>query len=202
MVYRRRFVRKRRYGKKKSYRKRFTRYSKGLGSSGKRFFKLSFVTNAASDAGGILDDVYTTNPSGLGDWSSVAALFDMYKVCAMKVKYIPSLPNDSSVTTGYWPMYIVGDNNEVTALSTAQSALNYEACKVKNMYRPWSYYFKFMRVSEYGTGSSEVTMSGGWRPTTVTTGVQSIKMYCTGLDTSTIYGSFVISAYIVCKNRK
>lgn len=188
-----------------SFQKRIQKFSKhrrfrqraGIGKGmGKRFFKLRAVQLMSTTVGGDFATVFTNNPSGCSDWASVQALFDDYRVCALKIQWVPQLPNDTSAQTGYKPFYIVGDANDVTALTGITDAIQYENCKVKNLYRPWTYYFKFPKAT---AGS---TLMNGYRDTSVISGTQSVKTYSTGLDTSQDYGQFILSFYITVKNRK
>lgn len=88
----------------RKYVRKFNRKARaGMGQNGKRFFKLKGAFGLSSDVSGTINMSVTDDVSGLGDWSSIAALFDTYKVCALKVKFFPQLPNDPSGTTGYFP---------------------------------------------------------------------------------------------------
>lgn len=193
------YRKKKGYGKKRAYRKKF-RSTVGMGGGGKRFFKLRTVIDLTSTAGGVIDQVVSNNPSGFGDWASVVALFDEYRFCAVKLKYIPTEPNDTFVTQAFYPFYIVPDNNDVNTIGSVANALNVESCRVKNMFRPWKYYYKWQKASS--TGSSEVVIKGGYRDVSATAGYQSVKMYGTGFGITKTLGQLIITGYIVARNRK
>lgn len=172
----------------------------GSGQHGKRFFKLKSAFGLSANVGGEINMAVTDNPSAFGDWSSIAALFDTYKVAAIKVKFIPQLPNDTSTTTGFFPLYVVGDPNDSTIpINSITSACQYENMKTMNMYRPWKYYYKVPTKSSI---SGDTVLTGGYRPTASTSGTCGVYGWGGGFDVSQQYGSYVVTLYIVCKERR
>lgn len=71
--------------------------------------------------------------------------------------------------------------------------------KAMNMYRPWKYYFKAPAQSATG---SDIVLKGGYKPTTSTSATNGIYGWGQGYDISTQYGSYVVTAYIVAKQRR
>lgn len=199
----RRYARRSRGGKsKRTYRKRWSRKRKptGSGESGKRFFKLRGAFALSADAGGTISLSVTDDPSGLGDWSNIAALFDVYKVCAIKVKFIPQLPNDTGTTTGFYPFYLIGDVNTATnPISSITVACQYENMRAKNMYMPWKYYWKCPKQSSTG---ADIVLANGYRPTSSTTATMGVFGWGQGFDISQQYGSYIVTHYIVAKARR
>lgn len=173
----------------------------GSGQHGKRFFKLKTAFGLTANVGGDINLAVTDDVSAFGDWSSIAALFDTYKVAALKVKFIPSLPNDASGTTGFYPFYVVGDpNNNTTPVSSITTACQYENMKAMNMYRPWTYYYKC--PTKTASAATETILTGGYRPTTATSAMCGIFGWGGGFDISQQYGSYIVTAYVVCKERR
>lgn len=195
---------RRTYRKKRTYRKRYTRRyrKKGMGSTGKRFFKCKLVVGSiSSNAGGIISSGASNNPSSSGDWGSIAALFDSYRVCAMKVKFIPQLPNDTSAQTGYFPLYVTYDpDNGTNILGSADDAVQYENCKIVSVNRPWTYYAKCPRVSMSTTSVS--ILQGGYIDSQSPLTSQGIWFYGTGFDASQAYGTLIVTWYVVARDRK
>lgn len=202
MPYRRRFIRRRRYFnnrarryiKRKIQRRRFM-------NDGKRFFKIRVSQTIAADSGGVISLTYTDNPSVYQDWTSIAGLFDSYRTCAIKIKFIPELPNDTSTITGFKPLYIVHDSDSSTIASpSVDSYIQYENMQVKNMFKPWGYYRKFAKQTANPTGT--VMLPGGYKNTASPNASQGIFMYGDGFDISTNYGRLVVTQYVVAKNRR
>lgn len=133
-------------------------------------------------------------------------MFDYYRVCAVKIKFIPSanvltFPAEAAGPK-FAPVYIIHDPNTVTATVTSSTvAIGYENMRVKNMWMPWSYYRKFVRnIRVAGTGSQTVR---GYQPTSNPQATQSVQMLFENLGTTTSgqIGTIIISLYIVCRNR-
>lgn len=193
--YRKKSYRKK-YSRKRTYRKKFSRKrNSGMGQGGKRYFKLSISATCLSSGAGTLTDTFGNDPTGLNDWTPVSQLFDDYKVCAIKVQYIPDIPNGSSITTSYQPVYIVGDNNDAAAATGANQIMQQEAFRVKNLWRPWKYYWKFQ-------WKGNTALSKGYRSVNDTNATQNIRLWASGLDFNTTYGRYIITHYIVAKNRQ
>lgn len=185
------------------YRKKWSRRSNGASNKdGRTLVKLRVVTTVASDAGGQISAWLNDDVSGYQDWTSFAAVFDSYRVCALKLKFVPDLPNDTSTVTGYKPLYVVHDvdQSNIPTLSV-NTAIQYENMKVFNMYRPWNYYRKFSKQSSSGV-ASQVMMAGGYKDVAVTTASQCIQYIGTGFDLSTTYGTIISTAYVSFKNRR
>jgi hypothetical protein len=151
MVYKRR-RRNRRIVRRRLYRRRrIMRPIKGSGFNGRRFFKLrqsSRVNQAPASAGGYL---ITDDPSSAPDWASLAALFDSYRVCAIKMKFISdgtfqSMTDANGTGSVYHnvPVYVFHDCNSIvsTVPSEIANVVQYEKLKVKQVTRMFSYYRK------------------------------------------------------------
>lgn len=178
-------------------------------NNGLRFFKLRYSNSLSSDGVSVMShyiDIWnmTTVFDGAGtvqDWTNLTALFDSYRVNAVKIKFIPLLPNDLSTGTppiGFSPLYIGTDYDALTSAgipSSAGAAIQYETMQVKNLFRPWSYYVKIPKYtrSTYIAGYQDMAAS-------VTNGL--IWMYGTSFYPSTSYGTVIITWYVSCKNRR
>lgn len=165
--------------------------------------KLSLVVTATSDGSGIIDDVFNMGRPNVSvdgvnayqDWSSFSALYDQYRVRAFKLEYFPSLPNDTSTTTGYRPIFLAYDRDSETAITGLTDAATITGRRIKNMYQSWNCYWKLSK------GSSSAPLTGGWKDCAVPLGTGAVKSYCNGLDASTTYGIFVLTCYVQFKNR-
>ncbi len=204
MVFRRRrnFRRKKRGWSRNTYRGRTVKRNRrlALGGAARRFFKVRYVSDMTTSVGGTFSTVYNDNPTAFGDWTSIATMFDSYKICALRIKFIPSLPNDTSTQTGYYPFYVCGDPDDTNILTSTGEVIEYENMKVFNLYRPFKYYYKLPIMTSDGT--TAVTLQGGYRDVSATAGKRGIKTWAEDLDASQKYGTFITTAYIVAKNRR
>lgn len=200
--YRRRTYRRpyRKYRKSfRTYRKKWGKSRQGMGAYGKRFFKLRHTEQMIASGAGLYVGRFMNDPTVYQDWTSIDALFDTYKVCAMKLKFIPDKPNDTSTTTGYRPIYVVGDSDDTSALTSVNQAIEYENMKAFDLSKPWSYYFKLPKRTQIAATTTIV--GNGYQDTSVTTASAAIKMYSSGLDISDTYGQFIVTIYVCARNR-
>lgn len=197
----RRFYRKKRYYKKRGGRKRIKRAMKKMRKIGLNFVKLRTQANISSSVAGTILDVFgMTNVQSCQDWSNCAGLYDQYRVFGMSIKWFPHLPNDTSVTTSYYPWYFVPDYDDVTALSTIAEAVQYERLKVKNIYKPFTLYYKIPKL--LSMASTTAIANFGWMDVADPQTTGGIKSIATGLSASSVYGTYVMTYYVAFKNRR
>lgn len=213
MAFRRRRFR-RKYGRS---RKRFSRFSRSRvarsrRANGRRYFKLRTALDCLSDAGGSIHFTWSltaistnlVNINGAGpsnsleEVSSIGALFDQYRVHAIKIAYFPQLPNDTSTVTGFFPMYTVVDRdtpNTSPPITSIAVAVQYGSLKVYNMYRPWKRYIKVGKYAQSGNPLGTMDLAN-------IPNYGCLDMYGTGFDISQTYGKFVITYYVSCTQRR
>jgi hypothetical protein len=127
----------------------------GSGDLAKRYFKLrthvdaNWVAMTSPTTGSQYVIVFNDNPSTLGEWQNFVPLFESYRVCAMKIRFIPS--NMANLTAIFVPGYIYHDPNTSSAPTsiTVGNALDRENCRVVNLQRVWTYYRKLRRVIRF-----------------------------------------------------
>lgn len=197
----RRVGNKRRGNIKRKFRK-FRRSSRKFMNDGKRFFKLKANFSIDSDSVGRILITVAASPTGFSDWTNISALFDSYRICASKVKFIPALPNDSSSSVTFAPMYVIADNDSGTnpLTTTVSDAIQYENCKIKNMFRPWTYYRKWPKLTAQASGGT--MLQGGYQDVASVSANQGIYGIGTGYTVSKNYGNMIITHYIAAKNRR
>lgn len=197
----RRFRRSYRPSKIRRLRRKLRR--KGKGQTGIRYFKLKYTSGVTSDAGGTISAFSVANPTSawsgggtVNDWTSVSSLFDSFRTCAMKWQFVPQFPNDTSVTTGFFPLYVGFDvDSNGTPIGSIADALQYENVRIKNMYRPWKFYTKVPKTA--------ASKQQGWCDiATPADCFGSIWGYGNGFDVSQTYGQMIITYYIKCKDRR
>jgi len=171
MVLGRKAYRRRAPVKKRIYKRKYKlRRPIGSGAMARRYFKLRYVARFTPvSATDVSYAVFNDRPdTGDSDWTSIASLFDEYRLCALKVKWIPRYTTaltDAVTANTYSPMFVYHDVNTPNAPvsndadEAAADSLNYENCKVKNFYRPWSYYRKMQRNIRIDTTRTSVTTS-------------------------------------------
>lgn len=212
--YRRKF---RRYGKSKSkfrrskWGKKFRgvrKYKSGIGDVTKTKLRLITVTGGTATAGGLVSSFFLLrDPSGANDWSNYTSLYDFYRVCAIKVKWIPSDPSYTAAPA-YHPMYLITDQDDIdnTNLTSTAIYVQYDNVQIKDMHRPWSFYRKVPKVSTAanisGGGTTSNILTNGFCDinTRPQNGVFSFR--AESLTALKEYGTFIVTYYVKFLNRR
>ena len=139
-----------------------------------------------------------TNP--LPEWASVLPLYDRYRVTGIKIKFIPDRPNDAFSATGFYPFYVAADYDDLGAPTSIQQMLDYDNCKILNLYKPWQLYYKIPRLMNPGQ-TGVITLGSGMMDVAATQSTGSIKMHFVG-DLSKKYGTLIFTYYITLSNRR
>lgn len=166
--------------------------------------KLKTVANITTSAGGLIQFTYPNDPTIFSEFSALAGLYDSYKYYAIKIQYFPHLPNDTSTVTGFTPIYFVMDPDSPSlVLATVAAAVEYGTMKAKNLYRPFTVFYRFPKVTQ-SPGSTYVTLSNGYQDINGAGSVDTscVSAYASGLDISTTYGEIIITGYLRFKNRR
>lgn len=229
-TFRRRFRPRRRF-RKSGFIKNYLRRKARKGNT--TVAKCRFVRTAVSDStGAYYMKVHLMNPvepwtdinsfavNPVTDWTSFSDLYDNFRVCAIKVKWIPSnnsTPTFNSTTPGlignlYAPMYSCIDyDSSSTQIKTFNQIIEYENMKVHNLYRPFSRFFRVPKylanpISDLTQGGDPV-LSRGYFPTDPTSGLRPnygwLYLYTeNNLPTVGTLGQFIVTYYIAFKNRR
>jgi hypothetical protein len=80
-----------------------------------------------SSVAGVLNDIYSNDPSGaaLAQWTSLAAVFDEYRVLCMEICFVPYTFNGGLVTQG--PIATCIDYDNASALTSYGQAASYSS---------------------------------------------------------------------------
>lgn len=202
VYYRRRFggySRRNNYRTKKfsTYRKKWSRKRPiGSGEMGKRFFKIRAVqTILATDTGDAFFG-FTDDPSKYAEFNNIQGLFDMYRVCAQKLKFIPN----STAATGYTAGYVFHDYNNIPTTGTLASALDHDNLKIVNFQRPWKAYFKCSKQIPMQSSGTSIN-NRGYLMTSSPVGTQATCIVATGMPKNQTLGQVICTLYVTAKSR-
>lgn len=172
-------------------------------------YKLDGLYSLNADTSGLLNVGFRiTQPdlfdatNALTDWTSVANLYDSFRVVGIKLRFYPAVPNDESTTTLYTPAFVFADFDSVGLNPTNAAAVGYGNCKVVNLMRPWKYYLK---VPKLMNATSSTIASPGWMDTAspaATGGLYVNQSTSSLLTASRKYGIIRVTYYIRVHNRK
>lgn len=147
---RRRVFRRRRFGRRRLIRR--IRKIPGTRPFSPRFFKLRRIENIVYTGTTYQSTIVTNDPSTAQDWTNVRNLFEYYKVCAIKLHWIPSINtrdlNTNPVTRAHFrPMYIVHDyNNSLGSTPSDDAIIQIQNMRVKAQFMPWRTYHRMVNT--------------------------------------------------------
>lgn len=216
MAYRRRYIKRRPIRRRRYIRRRRIPKPLGSGMQGKRYMKLKQMFPYNSIPSSALNSTFLyDNPNGASEFPSCAQIFDSYRCCALKVKFIPfsigALLEESILTSGYHnvPIYCAFDYNSIlnTPPSSIDQILEYENLKINSLTRPWTYYKKCRRNIPINTSlTTQVSIQNkGYIPTNTPVATQTMWFvdpeWGSGVQSIQI-GYFIVTYYCIFKDRR
>lgn len=186
--------------RKRIYRKKFSRTAPRRRDN-VVYTKLSQYATAATNGSGILTGYLSCHdPSAATNWANYAAMYDEYRVCAVKIRYIPWMDNAQITTTPAGTdanVFLIHDNDSTGAAlsgTTIATMLGYNNCKVHRLLRQWKYYARIPKTNTTTSGKP-----AGWLDTSAP-GVTTNVVYYTSdasVNTSMTTGHLIYTFY--CK---
>jgi len=145
------------------------------------------TATVVSTAGGVINNVYSSDPITSSGWANNSAVWDEYRVLGFKISFYPHDRYAPGILTVTRPMAIVSDHNGNAAITSWNEALTYESgYKMGNSGDPWS---KEIRMKDLGEGVFINTASSP-------ANAYYVKLYGDTVTASTTYGR-VIQTYLV-----
>jgi len=103
------------------------------------YLTLTGYLTSAAGVGGLINNVFSSDPTGALDWSSFANLYTEYRVLAVTFKYCPNLLNAViSTVTIVSPVFVVIDRQSNAVFTGYNAPSNYSSMKpmyLNNTYR-------------------------------------------------------------------
>jgi len=166
---------------------------KPLGSSEQQHLTTTYlatVGNFTSSAGGVLNNVFNSNPSACTNWSDLATSFHEFRVLGMRLEYFP-INRYSKTTTNCEPMVGITDRtSDVTALTSYGQAIGHESATKESLEDPW--------IREVRMNSSEEAQ---FQETVAPAVVFSMKFYADTLTINTPYGKYFLYYLVQFRGR-
>ncbi len=166
--------------------------------------KLTQTTNVTTDGSAKINDVFNLHNPALtidgatayDDWAAYSALYDQYRVRAIKIEYIPFYPNDEEAQFKHRPLVLVYDRDSSTALTTWDQAAGFSGRRWYSTHKRFTYYRKLHRI-----GPKDQDLTGGWIDCANPHSEGAIKTYSESMTASTSYGLWIMTAYCQFKNK-
>jgi len=143
----------------------------------------------SSSAGGVINNIVSLNPSSSSDWSTLAVLYDEWRLIGAEIKLFCNVCN--SVTSQAQPAVMVYDNDDAsTALTSVGNGLDY-LYKIQFSTIWDNNRYPTLRVVTYSSADSS---SGRAWTTTGSPALLpcSFKMYSSGNSASTNYLTYTL----------
>lgn len=196
---------KKTYRKKRTFRKKryVRRYKKGI-----HLFKRTFVQSIALSDTAVIQPLTIPTASNsytlgqLPNYSEFTSLYDSYKICGIKHKFILDVTsNELGSTTSFPTLITVNDYNSGTALASEDVALQYASFKAARLDKPVKRYFRPCQVTEPSTLSQ--TVKSRWNQTNkadvIHRGLLPAVMYATTSSTAIGTLRVYVTYYLACR---
>jgi len=149
--------------------------------------RLTALGSMTSSGIGVLNTVFTMDPSVTGDWASCSALYDEFRVVGVRLRILSKTQN--TVTLASNLVVICYDNDDSTALVSLLQATEYQNMQV--IPALWNDHHVFMFNFARPSAGTETSLP--WQDiATPALSTGGIKVYSDNLSTSTQYFTFVI----------
>jgi hypothetical protein len=148
--------------------------------------RLVLVGTITSTPAGSINTVFSMNPSAATDWTSVATLYDEFRVVGCRLRLVSRTQN--TVTLGSNAVLIAFDNDDSTAYSNYAEASEYQNVHmIPSLFNNGvTYDFKFSRPSS----GKETSLS--WADIGTPSGsLGAVKMWADSITASTNYFTYM-----------
>lgn len=168
--YRRRYNKrsKRNYPRRKRvYKRYFRRKTRGVTNKIYSFKRTTESTTVSVASGAALSVIYSPSLSNLPSYTDFTNLFDMYRICGMKIVLTPNINMNNVVTNQRFNVFSVIDYNDLGAVTVAQ-AEQYQNVKRYINTRTMSRYFK-PRIAINQTDVSSTAFTASYKTPWIST---------------------------------
>lgn len=128
--------------------------------------------------------------SASGNWSSLANVFDEFRVEGIKIDFTPGLPNSTSAT--FPNMYVYFDLDGLGTVSLA-NALSHSSCQKFDPNKPWT--------KTYSLPNNVVNRSTWFTTSSPGNQLEAAAIAMEGASISTTYGTLHIAYYIAFRGQ-
>jgi len=150
---------------------------------------VAYQNNIASSAGGVINNVFSNDPSNSGDWANIQATAAEYRVLKVEWQYYPQNKYNRTATTVAPGLRII-DRSGSGVLTGYANAANHDSVKIMALDEPWS-----MTANMNGTDESGfIPISGAAAP------YVWLKLYASGESISTTYGFMLVRLRLQLKS--
>lgn len=143
---------------------------------------------------------FANDPTGVPEWSSIAALFDGFRVLAMEIRYIPASYTGTALTGA--TLLCVLDYEDTTVLASQTAALQYDSVAFRNIGTTTDPLKVGWTFGPWRAKGSNLMMFNPVSATVPTQNRGSIKFRADSLTASTGYGAVVCYRLVQLRGRQ
>jgi len=161
--------------------------------------RLALHGTISSNVVGVITQTLNFRPDSAADWASFAALYDEFRVVAVRLSLIPYQQGTVTAINGL--VAVTFDDNENGALTSVNEALDSETCRIV----PSIWYGNSLRTEQisYARPSAGKNTDIPWQQTAApATCLGSVKMYSTALSTSVVYFTYAMEYFVQFRLRR
>jgi len=147
-------------------------------------------TTLSSTVGGVIANVFSSDPSLSTDYADLTLVWANYRVLAWEIKALPH-NRYSKTTTVCVPGSGVKDRNNATALANPNAAEGYPSLEDLSLEDPWTMTMKMSNIDEASFIPTGAPVAFSW-----------IKLYFAGETASTDYMQIVQRWRLQLRNRR
>jgi hypothetical protein len=161
--------------------------------------RLIGVQPISSGATGVINTVFANNPNGTSEWASYIALYDEFRILAVRLSILPYQQGSLTVISDLCG--IVFDNDDTTVLTNISSALEYDNCRL--IQTNWVPAKAGLTQYTWARPTSGANTAVLWQDVAVPAASPgSIKFYASGLSASTKYFSVQVEYFVEFRGRR
>jgi len=161
--------------------------------------RLALHGTISSNVVGVITQTLNFRPDSAADWSSFAALYDEFRVVAVRLSLIPYQQGTVTAINGL--VVVTFDNNENAALGSVDEALDSETARIL----PSIWYANQSKVEQisFARPSAGKNTEIPWQTTAApATCLGAVKMYSSALSTSVQYFTYTMEYFVQFRLRK
>ncbi len=158
-----------------------------------RFFLRNATSGVSSSSSVVTVTLALNDPSGATDWTSLAGLFDLYRVRAFHFTWIPAQAAGGTDTVR--PIYLAVDyDSSSIGATTADQMLQRGTTRIYNINQPFKHTIRMPLMTE-------ANVPAGWCDVATPLAQGVMQILSTGLATAAAYGSYITEFDVEFKSR-
>jgi len=163
---------------------------------------LFYITNLTSSSGGIIQNVFTNDPSNTLEWSFFQAVYEEYRVLGFELEFFPTNRYSKPAGTLCTPGVSVVDHGNTAPLASLAAGFQHASCRMMSIEDPWTSRRDFAGNKApsviFKMASAEEAV---FNPISVILSNAAIKLYFNLLSNTSVYGLILLKFLVQFRGR-